>query len=86
MASRARIETRFSNTILQIRDRVIGLKVYWQIYNEDYELDKELQSKIVLAYNSFISFSIEAMKFYSMGGTSKCFVYEVEYRKLMVSE
>ncbi len=65
------MESKISDTFLQIGDRLVGLKVYRHIYNEDHELDQELQSKTVLAYDSFISFSMEAIKYYSMGAKSE---------------
>ncbi|KAL3303785.1 hypothetical protein RB213_001158 [Colletotrichum asianum] len=58
------ITTTFSN----IKDRLPGIKVYQRIYADDHELDRELQTKIVEAYNSFISFCIEAFEFYTRGG------------------
>ncbi|KAI0897172.1 hypothetical protein F4806DRAFT_495680 [Annulohypoxylon nitens] len=53
--------------LFTIRDRVAGLKFYWHIYNDDHELDHQLQSKIVHTYDSFISYCIVAIKYYTKG-------------------
>ncbi|KAK6506458.1 hypothetical protein TWF506_011366 [Arthrobotrys conoides] len=66
--NRASMESQISETLLQIRDRVAGLKVYMHIYNDNHELDQLLQSKIVETYDSFVRFCIAATKYYSMGG------------------
>ncbi|PLN81836.1 hypothetical protein BDW42DRAFT_185144 [Aspergillus taichungensis] len=65
---RARTEQLIWDTLLQIRDRAVGLKLFRDIYHDDHELDEHLQSKIVQAYNCFISFCIEAGKYYTKRG------------------
>ena len=65
------MESEISDTLLQIRDRVAGLKLYRHIYNEDHELDQQLQSRIVHTYDSFICFCIAAIKYYSKGSLSE---------------
>ncbi|KAL7789034.1 hypothetical protein V8C37DRAFT_387015 [Trichoderma ceciliae] len=71
--NRARMETGISDTLSQISDRAAGLKVYQHIYNDDDELDQQLQSKIVQAYENFMSFCMEATKYYSKGGIRRWF-------------
>ncbi|KAI0106667.1 hypothetical protein F4814DRAFT_428650 [Daldinia grandis] len=65
--NRAKMESDISDTISQIHDRVAGLRLYQHIYNDDHELDHQLQSKIVKAYEKFIDFCIVAIKYYSKG-------------------
>ncbi|KAJ5817754.1 hypothetical protein N7447_007762 [Penicillium robsamsonii] len=65
---RAQTESLISNTLLEIRDRIPGLNLYRHIYSEDHDLDRALQSKIVEAYDRFISFCIEATKYYMKRG------------------
>ncbi|KAM0258111.1 hypothetical protein ACHAQJ_004016 [Trichoderma viride] len=71
--NRARMETSISDTLLQISDRAAGLKVYQHIYNDNDELDQQLQSKIVQAYENFMSFCMEATRYYSKGGMTRWF-------------
>ena len=66
------MEAQISSTFLSIQDRLTGVKMYQQIYNDSHELDQQLQSKIVDAYNSFIGFCIAASDFYTRGGFRKC--------------
>ncbi|PLB40287.1 uncharacterized protein BDW47DRAFT_116070 [Aspergillus candidus] len=65
---RARTEQLIWDTLLQIRDRAVGLKLFRDIYHDNHELDEHLQSKIVQAYNCFISFCMEAGKYYTKKG------------------
>jgi hypothetical protein len=65
------METQISATLGQIRDRVAGFKLYQHIYNDDHELDRQLQSKIVEAYESFIGFCIASTYYYTMGSLSE---------------
>jgi len=69
--NKASIEKSITGTLYQIRDRVAGLKVYRHIYNDDHPLDRQLQSKVVQAYDSFIGFCIVATKYYSGRGMGK---------------
>ncbi|CAG8959339.1 hypothetical protein HYFRA_00013109 [Hymenoscyphus fraxineus] len=64
--NRTKMEIQINDTLLQIRDRLPGVKMYQQIYDDDTELGQHLQSKIVDAYDSFILFCVEASEFYSM--------------------
>ena len=68
---RARTEQLIWDTLLQISDRAVGLKLFRDIYHDDHELDEHLQSKIVQAYNCFISFCMEAGKYYTKRGLSE---------------
>ncbi|KAJ5902308.1 hypothetical protein N7495_002836 [Penicillium taxi] len=65
---RAQTENLISRTLLEIRDRVPGLNLYRHIYSDEHELDQGLQSKIVGAYDCFMTFCIEATKYYTKGG------------------
>ncbi|KAI0853359.1 hypothetical protein F5Y00DRAFT_257384 [Daldinia vernicosa] len=65
--NRAKMESDISDTLSQIHDRVAGLRLYRHIYNDDHELDHQLQSNIVKAYDKFIDFCIVAIKYYSEG-------------------
>ncbi|KAI1387951.1 uncharacterized protein F4822DRAFT_444459 [Hypoxylon trugodes] len=65
--NRAKMERDISDMLLQIKDRVAGLRLYRHIYNADHELDHQLQSKIVHTYVSFVDFCIEAIQYYSQG-------------------
>ncbi|KAK3329967.1 hypothetical protein B0H66DRAFT_635071 [Apodospora peruviana] len=65
--SRSTMENKVLSTLLDIQDRLPGVKMYQHIYNDDHELDQQLQSKIVDAYNSFIDFCIVASHFYTGG-------------------
>ncbi|RYP48746.1 hypothetical protein DL768_005403 [Monosporascus sp. mg162] len=66
--NRGRMEDVITSTFLDIHDRLPGVSMYQHIYNENDELDQLLQSKIVDAYDSFISFCIAALNFYACGG------------------
>ncbi|PKY01737.1 hypothetical protein P168DRAFT_321309 [Aspergillus campestris IBT 28561] len=68
---RARTEQLIWDTLLQIRDRAVGLKLFRDIYHDDHELDEHLQSKIVQAYNCFINFCMEAAKYYTKKGLKR---------------
>lgn len=54
----------------QIRDRVVGLGVYQHIFNDNHVLDRQIQSQIVAAYDSFIGFCITATEYYTQRGFS----------------
>ncbi|KAI8306399.1 hypothetical protein K4K59_011500 [Colletotrichum sp. SAR11_240] len=71
--NRVRMEEQITTTFSNIKDRLPGIKVYQRIYADDHELDRELQTKIVEAYNSFISFCMEAFEFYTRGGLRRWF-------------
>ncbi|KAK2021281.1 hypothetical protein LX32DRAFT_605024, partial [Colletotrichum zoysiae] len=62
------MEEQITTTFSNIKDRLPGIKVYQRIYADDHELDRELQTKIVEAYNSFTGFCMEAFEFYTRGG------------------
>ncbi|KAF6802116.1 hypothetical protein CSOJ01_11809 [Colletotrichum sojae] len=66
--TRARMEEQITITFSNIKDRLPGIKVYQHIYADDHELDRELQTKIVEAYDSFIGFCMKAFEFYTRGG------------------
>lgn len=69
--NRARMEEQIATTFSNIKDRLPGIKVYQRIYADDHELDRELQTKIVEAYNNFVGFCMEAFEFYTRGGLRK---------------
>ncbi|KAK2049969.1 hypothetical protein LZ31DRAFT_256343 [Colletotrichum somersetense] len=71
--NRARMEEQITTTFSNIKDRLPGIKVYQRIYADDHELDRELQTKIVEAYNSFTGFCMEAFEFYTRGGLRRWF-------------
>ncbi|KAK3371087.1 hypothetical protein B0T24DRAFT_667819 [Lasiosphaeria ovina] len=66
-ANRTTMEKKILATLVDIQDRLPGVRMYQHIYNDDHELDQQLQTKIVDAYDSFIDFSISASEFYSCG-------------------
>ncbi|KAL1854935.1 hypothetical protein Daus18300_011255 [Diaporthe australafricana] len=63
--NRSKMEEDINTTLLEIRDRLPGVKMYGYIYGADNELEHMMQSKIVDAYESFISFCIAAAEFYT---------------------
>ncbi|RSL74137.1 hypothetical protein CEP53_000477 [Fusarium sp. AF-6] len=63
--NRVRMEEQIKSTFLNIQDRLPGVSMYRHIYNEEHELDQLLQSKIVDAYDGFISFCMAALEFYT---------------------
>jgi hypothetical protein len=65
------MEDQIKSTLAQIRDRVLGLSVYQYIYDEDHPLDRQMQTKIVKTYDTFISFCINATDFYIGGAVRK---------------
>lgn len=71
------MQNRLSLTMAAIRDRIPGLSLYRHIYNDTDELNQLLQSKIVAAYNTFISFCIEASEFYRENGFRRWFKHWV---------
>lgn len=70
-SNKDRTEKLLASAIASIQDRLPGLKVYQNIYNEYDELDIVLQSRIVLAYQAFMEFCIVATKYYKSGGPSE---------------
>lgn len=62
------IEKSLESTILAIQDRLPGLRLFQNIYNDDDDLDIVLQSRIVSAYQTFMDFCIRATKYYKGGG------------------
>ncbi|KAL4742470.1 hypothetical protein BDV11DRAFT_167108 [Aspergillus similis] len=62
--TRVAMETQIWETLLEIRDRLPGLKMYEHIYSGSTDLEQALQSKIVQAYAHFMKFIISAIKFY----------------------
>ncbi|KAL0764335.1 hypothetical protein CaCOL14_013177 [Colletotrichum acutatum] len=69
--NRDNIEDGISNILEQFRDRMAGLRVYHDIYNDVHELDQQLQSRIINGYSYFMDFCIEAARYYSTGGMSR---------------
>ncbi|GAB1313181.1 hypothetical protein MFIFM68171_03391 [Madurella fahalii] len=65
--NRASMEGQVVSTLADIKDRLPGVRMYQHIYNADDELDQQLQTKIVDAYDSFIDFCIAASDFYTCG-------------------
>lgn len=64
--NRSKIEKQVNDTLISIQDRLPGVKMYRHIYDDDdSELGRQLQSKIVEAYDNFITFCIEASEFFS---------------------
>lgn len=60
------MEKQINDALLDIQDRLPGVKMYQHIYDDDdTELGQQLQSKIVDAYDKFILFCIEASEFFS---------------------
>jgi hypothetical protein len=66
------MEAQITSTFGDIEDRMLGIKMYQQIYNGNDELDQQLQSKIVDAYIGFMNFCIAASDFYTCGRLRKC--------------
>lgn len=62
------MEDEISGTLLQIRDRLPGVKLYGHIYSSNDELGRMMQSKIVDAYQSFMGFCMAASQFYTQPG------------------
>lgn len=60
------MELRIISTLKAIQDRLPGIKMYRRIYDENHELDRQLQSSIVDAYASFVDFCLAALEFYTM--------------------
>ncbi|CBX91214.1 hypothetical protein LEMA_P067220.1 [Plenodomus lingam JN3] len=69
--TKASIERQVAETLHQIRHRIPGFRVYERIYNDDHELDQQLQSQIVTAYDTFIQFCIASTKYYSRRGMGR---------------
>ncbi|KAI5460479.1 hypothetical protein BGZ63DRAFT_247756 [Mariannaea sp. PMI_226] len=64
--NRVRMEEQINSTFLSIQDRLPSIRMYQHVYNEKNELQTLLQSKIVDAYDGFISFCIAALEFYAV--------------------
>ena len=69
------MEDSLVSAITAIKDRLPGLNSYQHIYSSSHELDVNLQKNIVLAYQGFIDFCIEASKYYSGSGLRMCYPY-----------
>lgn len=61
------MEERVTSTFRDIRDRLPGLEMYQQIYDGNSELNEQISSKIVEAYDGFVSFCLAALDFYTRG-------------------
>ncbi|KAK7947807.1 uncharacterized protein PG986_008693 [Apiospora aurea] len=61
-------EKRINVMLLAIQDRLLGLKLYSHIYTESHGLDQQLQSKISIAYHTFVSFCTAVVEYYELGG------------------
>lgn len=70
------MEKHLASAISAIRDRLPGLNLYQHIYNEKHELDTRIQAQIVLAYQGFIEFCMDASTYYKSGGPRKHFSHE----------
>lgn len=66
------MEESLASAKTAIKDRLPGLNMYQHIYNESHELDMRLQARIVSAYQGFIEFCMEALKYYKGTGPRKC--------------
>ncbi|KFA54444.1 hypothetical protein S40293_11529 [Stachybotrys chartarum IBT 40293] len=71
--SRANMETQINSTLLSIQDRLPGIEMYEHIYNDNHELDRQLQSKVVDCYEGFIDLCIAAVNFYSTRSLRRLF-------------
>ncbi|KAK6845671.1 hypothetical protein PG995_015781 [Apiospora arundinis] len=61
-------EKKINAMLIAIQDRLLGLQLYRQIYQEHHALDRQIQAKIVVAYNSFIRFCAAVVDYYDLGG------------------
>lgn len=59
------MEEAIKKTLVEIRDRLPGVKMYGYIYSASNELEHVIQSKIVDAYESIIHFCMAATEFYT---------------------
>ncbi|KAL6714365.1 hypothetical protein ACLMJK_007788 [Lecanora helva] len=71
--NKSEMEKNLASTIVSIRNRLPGLKLYEHIYNENQELDIALQSRIVSAYASFLDFCMMATRYYKTRGPRQWF-------------
>lgn len=53
--------------LVAIQDRLLGLSLYRNIYKEHHGLDQQIQSKIVITYNSFVQFCTAVVDYYDLG-------------------
>jgi hypothetical protein len=65
--SRTMAEEQIHSTLLNIKDRLPGVKLYQDMYSDDHELDRQLRSKILDAYGSFIVFCMAAVEYFTRG-------------------
>ncbi|TQV94675.1 hypothetical protein V2A60_005700 [Cordyceps javanica] len=61
-------ESSIATAFMSIRDRIIGFKMYQDIYKESNALESDLRAKIVDAYSAVITLAIEATWYYKGGG------------------
>ncbi|KAH8204870.1 hypothetical protein TruAng_000909 [Truncatella angustata] len=66
--NRNSMETRIRVTMTTIKDNMPSIQLYQQIYNDRHQLDKQLQTKILMAYEVMMRFCIETTNFYKMSG------------------
>lgn len=64
------IENRLAGVLRQIQDRLPGIELFGQIYQENEPLDHDLQSIIVTAYQEFAAFCTMATVYYKMSRSS----------------
>lgn len=61
--TRVATEEKINSTLVEIQDRLPGVNMYKDIYNDDHQLDRQLQYKICHAYDCFVDFCIAAVEY-----------------------
>jgi hypothetical protein len=73
--NKTKTETCISTTLAHIKERLPRISLQKCIHNDGDEVDTQLQQKVVEAYEAFMEFSIEAIRYYQLSGYSEssCF-------------
>lgn len=73
--NKTKTESLISTTLTQIKESLPRISLQKCIHDNGDEVDTQLQQKVVEAYEAFMEFSIEAIRYYQLSGLreSSCF-------------
>lgn len=71
--NKTKTEASIRTTLTQIKERLPRISLQKCIHNDGDEIDTQLQQKVVEAYEAFMEFSIEAIRYYQLSGHRECF-------------
>lgn len=66
--NKSKTESLISTTLTQIKERLPRISLQSCLHDDGDEVDTQLQQKVVEAYEAFMEFSIEAIRYYQLSG------------------